>query len=198
MYASNYLIGMKRDNFTDLTEKLDKEWGIWHETGHTHQQKSWTWESIGEISVNIFSLYVQEKFGMPSRLGTAEDDKTTSFERAGKYLAQPNKNYLEQNEDDYNEFFTKLVMFHQLKSVYGWDAFKKLHQHFRKQPFVADEEVTDEEKASRFVYAMCLVTKNNLVPFFKKWGITIDEETAKKVKRLNLPLPVVDPSKIFR
>ncbi len=199
MYASDYFIGMKRDNFTDLTEKLDKEWGIWHETGHTHQQKSWTWESIGEISVNIFSLYVQEKFGLPSRLGTAEeDDETTTFERARKYLAQPNKNYLGQNEDDSNEFFTKLVMFHQLKSVYGWDAFKKLHQYFRKQPFVEGEQVTDEEKASRFVYAMCLVTKNNLVPFFKKWGITIDGTTAGKIKRLNLPLPTVDPSNIFR
>jgi len=198
MYASDYLIGMKRDNFTDLTEKLNKEWGIWHETGHTHQQKSWTWESIGEISVNIFSLYVQEKFGLPSRLGTAEDGEIITFERARKYLAQPNKNYLGQNEDDYNEFFTKLVMFHQLKSVYGWDAFKKLHQYFRKQPFVEGEQVTDEEKASRFVYAMCLVTKNNLVPFFKKWGITIDEGTAGKIKRLNLPLPMVDPSKIFQ
>ena len=198
MYASDYLIGMKRDNFTDLTEKLDKEWGIWHETGHTHQQKSWTWESIGEISVNIFSLYVQEKFGLPSRLGTVEEGETTTFERARKYLAQANKNYLGQNEDDYDEFFTKLVMFHQLKSVFGWDVFKKLHQHFRKQPFVENEELTDEEKASRFVHAMCLVTKNNLVPFFKKWGITIDGTTAGKIKRLNLPLPTVDPSNIFR
>lgn len=198
MYASDYLIGMKRDNFTDLTEKLDKEWGIWHETGHTHQQKSWTWESIGEITVNIFSLYVQEKFRLPSRLGTTEEgETTTTFERARNYLAQPDKNYLEQNEGDYNELFTKLVMFHQLKSVYGWDAFKKLHQHFRKQPFVADDEVADQEKASRFVYAMCLITKNNLVPFFKKWGFAIDTATSGKIKRLNLPLPSVDPSKIF-
>ncbi len=76
MYASNYFIGMKRDNYADLTEKLDNEWGIWHETGHTHQQYSWTWDSIGEISVNLFSLYVQEKFGLPSRLNTIEGGET--------------------------------------------------------------------------------------------------------------------------
>lgn len=199
MYAANYMIGMKSDNYTDLTDKLDKEWAIWHETGHTHQQQSWTWESIGEISVNIFSLYVQEKFGLPSRLGTIEGDETvTTFERAREYLAEPNKDYLIRNEDDYNEFFTKLAMFHQLKSVYGWDAFKKLHQYFRKQPFAGDEDETDEELAAKFVYAMCVVTKNNLVPFFKKWGITIDEATAAKIKSLKLPLPSVDPSKIFR
>ena len=54
LYASNYFVGMKRENFTDLTEKLDKEWGIWHEVGHTHQQQSWTWSSIIEVNTNIF------------------------------------------------------------------------------------------------------------------------------------------------
>ncbi len=199
MYASDYMIGMKKDNFTDLTEKLSTEWGIWHETGHTHQQKSWTFDALGEVSVNIFSLYVQEKFGLPSRLSTMEDGETqTTFAKAKKYISQPNKNYLEENEDDYSQFFTKLVMFHQLKAVYGWDAIKKLHQYFRKKPYVADDTETDEEKANKFVYAMCLVTKNNLVPFFKKWGITIDTVTTRKINSLNLPLPSVDPSGIFR
>jgi hypothetical protein len=199
MYASNYLIGMKRDNYTDLTEKLDKEWGIWHETGHTHQQHSWTWGSIGEISVNLFSLYVQEKFGLPTRLNTIEGDETeTTFNKARKYIANPNKKYLEENEDDYNELFSKLVMFHQLKSVYGWDSIKKLHQLFRKQPYVYDENETDQDKANKFIYAMCVITKNNLVPFFRNWGLNVDSQTVGKINALKLPLPKADPSKIFR
>ena len=199
MYASNYMIGMKRDNYTDLTEKLDREWGIWHETGHTHQQDSWTWGSITEISVNMFSLYVQEKFGLQSRLNTIEGDETeTTFAKARKYVANPDKNYLEENEADYNELFSKLVMFYQLKSVYGWDSIKKLHQYFRKQPYVYNEDETDQDKANKFVYAMCLITKNNLMPFFKKWGLNVDSATAAKIKGLNLPLPTVDPAKIFR
>jgi hypothetical protein len=199
MYALDYLIGMKRENFTELTNILNKEWGIWHETGHTQQQRSWTWDSISEISVNMFSLYVQEKFGLPSRLGTAEeDDETTTFERARKYLAQPNKNYLGQNKDDSNEFFTKLVMFHQLKSVYGWDTIKKLHQHFREQKYEYDENETDQDKANKFVYAMCEITGDNLIPFFKKWGLNVDAATAKDINALNLKLPPVDPSKIFQ
>ena len=199
MYASNYLIGMKSDNYTDLTEKLDREWGIWHETGHTHQQDSWTWNSITEISVNLFSLYVQEKFGLPSRLNTIEGDETeTTFDKARKYLANPTKDYFEENEDDYDELFTKLVMFHQLKSVYGWNSIKKLHQYFRKQPYIENEDETDQDKANKFIYAMCLTTKNNLVPFFKKWRLNVDSATAAKIKKLNLPLPTVDPAKIFR
>ena len=199
MYASDYLIGMKRDNYTDLTEKLDREWGIWHETGHTHQQDSWTWGSIGEISVNLFSLYVQEKFGLPTRLNTVEGGETeTTFNKARKYLADPNKNYLEENEADYNELFSKLVMFHQLKSVYGWDPIKKLHQYFRKNPYIYNQDETDQDKANKFIYAMCLITKNNLVPFFKKWGLKVDSASAAKIRGLDLPLPAADPARIFR
>lgn len=200
MYASNYFIGMKRDNFTDLTEKLKTEWGIWHETGHTHQQRSWTWDSIGEISVNLFSLYVQEKYGLPTRLSTKEGGETlTTFEKARKYIANPNKNYLTSNEEaDYNELFSKLVMFHQLKSVYGWDAIKKLHQYFRQKPYVEIDGETDADQANKFIYAMCFVTKNNLIPFFKKWGLVANATTKKKINDLKLPMPATDPSTIFR
>ena len=199
MYASNYFIGMKKINFTELTEKLDKEWGIWHETGHTHQQRSWTFGSITEISVNIFSLYVQEKFGLPSRLNTMmSGDKAKPFDSARNYLANPDKNYLVINKADYSEFFSKLVMFHQLKAVYGWNTFKKLQQYFRKQPYVYDSKVTDQDKANKFIYAMCLITKNNLVTFFQEWGIEVDAATEQKIEQLNLPSPKVDPATIFR
>ncbi len=199
MYASSYFIGMKKTNFTELTEKLDKEWGIWHETGHTHQQRSWTFGSITEISVNIFSLYVQEKFGLPSRLNTKMGgDKVKPFDSARNYLANPDKNYLVINKADYSEFFSKLVMFQQLKSVYGWNIFKKLHQYFRKQPYVYNPKEADQDKANKFVYAMCVITKNDLVPFFQEWGIEVDEATEQKIEQLNLPSPKVDPTTIFR
>lgn len=200
MYAMDHTIGMKSDNFTDLTDRPGTSWGVWHETGHTHQQYSWTWNSIGEISVNLFSLHVQEKFGQPSRLGTVEgDEELTSFEKARRYIANREKNYLVSNEEaDYNELFSKLVMFHQLKSVYGWDAIKRVHQYFRKLPAADREDDSDEAMANRFIYAMCFVTKNNLVPFFKKWGLNADSATTQKVNNMRLPLPKTDPSSIFK
>ena len=201
MYASNYLIGMKRDNFTDLTEKLDSEWGIWHETGHTHQQNSWTFDAIGEVSVNIFSLYVQEKFGRPLRLASSESGEGEStLASARRYIADPKKNYLDQakeDDSDYDMFFVKLVMFHQLKRTYGWDVFKKLHQYFRKTPYVEVEGETDQDKANKFAYAMCFVTKNNLMPFFKKWGLAVDGPTASRINAMKLKLPSTDPASIF-
>lgn len=201
MYASNYLIGMKRDNFTDLTEKLDSEWGIWHETGHTHQQNSWTFEAIGEVSVNIFSLYVQEKFGRPLRLAISESGEGEStLASARRYIADPRTNYLEQGKEDdsnYDMFFVKLVMFHQLRKTYGWDVYKKLHQYFRRSPYSEVDGETDQDKANKFVYAMCFVTKNNLMPFFKKWGLAVDGPTVSRINALKLRPPATDPASIF-
>lgn len=199
LYASQYFIGMKRTNYSELTHDLDKEWGFWHEIGHLHQQRSWTWSSITEISVNIFSLYVQEQFGEPSKLGEKDGSSgLTHFENARKYIANPQKNYLVRNPADYNEFFSKLVMFYQLRAVYGWDMYKRLHQYFRKQPYRYDPKETDADKANMFVYAVCLITKNNLVPFFRKWGLNVDAATSQRINELNLPLPKTDPSTIFK
>lgn len=198
-YASEYFVGMKRDNFTALTRDLGFEWGYWHETGHTYQQRSWTFGAIVEVQVNMFSLYVQEKFGLPSKLNNKEGQNTvSSFEMARRYIANPNKNYMVINPAEYGEFFTKLVMFHQLKSVYGWEAFTRLQKEFRKQPLIYDPKVTDADKANKFVYMMCYVTRNDLVPFFRKWGLNIDAATTQKIASMRLPLPKTDPSTIFK
>lgn len=87
-------------------------------------------------------------------------------------------------------------MFDQIRCVYGWKIFKSLHQYFRRQPYVEIEGETDAEMANKFIYAMCVVTQNNLIPFFKKWGLGVDAETARKIKGLDLPLPAVDPASI--
>jgi hypothetical protein len=88
-------------------------------------------------------------------------------------------------------------MFHQLKSVYGWNSIKKVHQNLRSKPYVPVSE-TDADKANKFIYEMCLITRNNLMPFFKKWGLATNAPTASKINALNLPLPRTDPSTIFK
>jgi hypothetical protein len=146
----------------------------------------------------MFSLYVQENFGLPSKLNNKESSNSvSSFEMARQYIADPNKNYMVINPANYGEFFTKLVMFHQLKSVYGWGAFTRLHKEFRKKPMVYDPKITDADKANQFVHMMCVVTRNDLVPFFRKWGFNPDAATAQKVAAMRLPLPKTDPSTIF-
>lgn len=202
MYATGYLVGIKDNNFQELTDpKLLREgWGIWHETGHTQQQRSWTWGSITEISVNPFSLYVQQKFQKPSRLSLVESaEHLTPMERAKAYLALPEKDFMVNDPTHYNVLFTKLVMFHQLQKAYGWDVMRKLYQYFRKTPFdYSAPGLSDQQKADRFMYAMCVVTENNLLPFFRKWGFKTSPELVAKVSQHRFRLPSRDPSLIFQ
>ena len=198
MYATDQFIGMLPDNTQELTNPrtLRKEWAIWHETGHTHQQHSWTWEALGEINVNLFSLYVQQSFGQPNRLATSEDGQPTSLENARDYLANGANDFLaEVDDEDGNEFFTRLVMFHQLQSVYGWDLFKDLHKHFRAHPL--PEDASDQDKADAFVLALCELTGVDLRAFFETWGLQASAGANKKIERIGYPLPEEDFSQIF-
>ncbi|MEY4903772.1 MAG: hypothetical protein RLZZ292_1587, partial [Bacteroidota bacterium] len=82
-------------------------------------------------------------------------------------------------------------------AVYGWDFFKTLHQNFRKKPYINVEE-TSQQKVDKFIYEACVVSKNNLLPFFKKWGLKPTIPTEKKIQKLKLPKPSIDPSTVLK
>jgi hypothetical protein len=63
---------------------INDGWGVWHELGHLHQQK-WEWNAVGEVTTNIYSLYVQRVFTGQSRLAL-EDRWPSAF----TYLNYPN------------------------------------------------------------------------------------------------------------
>lgn len=187
MYATSGFIGMKPDSIGDLVdpERLSKEWGIWHELGHTHQQASWTWESLSEISVNLFPLYIQEKLGIPSRLLSSEsgENGATTIARADEYKMRQGKNYI-QEASNYDEHFVKLVMFDELRRSYGWSLFTSIFKHFRSHPLPS--EASEEDRVDAFILAACVISKDDLRPFFDRWGLYASTEGSKKIETLNL------------
>ncbi len=179
MYATDQFIGMLDDNFTDLTDPAKRDrWGIWHEAGHTHQQRSWTFDALGEVSVNLFSLYVQERLGLPSRL---EEGDPTVLEQARNYLAKGAPSFLADAQDEEEGgVFIKLVMFHQLQQAYGWALFQNLHKHFRAHPL--PDDAVDEDRVDAFVATLCELTENDLRPFFKRWGLNASAAANARIK----------------
>ncbi len=199
MYATDQFIGMLDSNTTDLTdpEKLRREWGIWHETGHTQQQNSWTWDALGEVNVNLFSLFVQEKFGEENALAKSEDGEPSYFDKARDYLAQGAGDLLiDVDEDDNGDgFFIRLVMFYQLQQVYGWDLYKDLHKHFRAHPLT--EDASDQDKADALVLALCKLTDLDLRAFFDRWGLQASAAADRKLDAESYELPDRDFSEIL-
>ena len=196
MYATHFHVGLTPEAVADLTDpqRLKKQWGIWHEIGHTHQQAPWTWSDIEEVSVNILSLKVQEDFGWPSRLHDREYDETgrrqsqSSYALARQYLGRQHRNF-----SDLKDPFVKLVMFDQLRQAYGWGFYTRLFQAFRERYASAEareaaDNMTDAEKVNEFIFMSSQTAQTNLLPFFQRWGLQADRSTQQRIQDRTWPL----------
>ncbi|MGC7808994.1 putative mucin/carbohydrate-binding domain-containing protein [Bacillus paranthracis] len=177
MYATYYRTAYSKGNLgsvLNLEELTNDGWGPWHEVGHQHQQETWLWDGLGEVTVNIYSLAVQTTFGHKTRL-----EQEGRYEAAFAYLGKPDA------QEKMNEF-EKLVMFWQLHLAYGDQFYPNLHQMYR---LLHDTErpKSDEEKKQMFIYMTSKVAGQNLIPFFDKWGLSANDATREKIAKLNLP-----------
>ncbi|MED0996420.1 putative mucin/carbohydrate-binding domain-containing protein [Bacillus mobilis] len=177
MYATSYRTAYSKGNLgpvLNLEELTNDGWGPWHEVGHQHQQNTWLWDGLGEVTVNIYSLAVQTTFGHKTRL-----EQEGRYEAAFTYLGKP-------DAQEKMNVFEKLVMFWQLHLAYGDQFYPNLHQMYR---LLHDTELpkSDEEKKQMFIYMTSKVAGQNLIPFFDKWGLFANDATREKIEKLNLP-----------
>lgn len=177
MYATYYRTAYSKGNLgpvLNLEELTNDGWGPWHEVGHQHQQNTWLWDGLGEVTVNIYSLAVQTTFGHKTRL-----EQEGRYEVAFAYLGKP-------DAQEKMDVFEKLVMFWQLHLAYGDQFYPNLHQMYR---LLHDTELpkSDEEKKQMFIYMTSKVAGQNLIPFFDKWGLFANDATREKIEKLNLP-----------
>ena len=196
MYAGDDFIGMKPESVEDLlkADLLKQKWAIWHETGHTFQMNDWTWGDMTEVTVNLFSLSVQQQFGNPSRIYEEEEGEKISV-HAKKYLNSTDKTF--GVGDNYTMNFVCMVMFEQLRKQFGNKFYAQLNQYYRKYPLSIDA-VSDENKVKQtFIFTASKVSGNDLRGFFKKWGFEIDDATNDNIQRLKLPKPTTDITKLF-
>nr|WP_232299089.1 M60 family metallopeptidase [Bacillus cereus] len=163
----------------DINKFTKEGWGPWHEAGHQRQQIPWEWEQLGEVTVNIYSMSVSRAFGNESEL-----TKHKRYEQAFDYLNKP------QPEKDYNQIndvFVQLVMFWQLDLAFGGEFYPTLHREYRSLS-QAELPKSDPEKIQAFMYHASKVAKQNLLPFFDKWGLVATNETRTKIEELGYPL----------
>ncbi len=169
----------KADNFT---------WGPWHELGHMHQQGSWTWSELGEVTVNIYSIAVEKAFGItPTRL--TKDDE---WSKAASYLARLDA------ERDFNgsnaSVWIRLCMFQQLKLAFGDSFYHDLHRQARKE---TNRPNNTDSRMKWFILKASTISGKNLSGFFKKWGLKLSTTSATDalyadLDKLGLPNPSTD------
>ncbi|MGQ3545477.1 M60 family metallopeptidase [Bacillus cereus] len=180
MYATSYrtaYVGDAIQYVLDINKFITDGWGPWHEAGHLRQQSPWKFYNMTEVQNNIYSLSVEKAFNQPSNL-----EKSGIYPKAFQYLEQVNKNY-----DEISDVFVKLVMLWQLQLAYGEDFYPKLHQLYRDMPS-SELPQTDENKKQLFMISASKVAKQNLIPFFEKWGLRPNNDTIQKIAALGYPI----------
>ncbi|HDR4724795.1 M60 family metallopeptidase [Bacillus cereus group sp. Sample62] len=182
MYAYPYrtaYVGDAIQYVLDINKFIKDGWGPWHEAGHLRQQSPWKFYEMTEVQNNIYSLAVEKAFTSNQSFRLQQEG---AYTKAFQYLEQSNKNY-----DEISDAFVKLVMLWQLQLAYGEDFYPKLHQLYRDMPS-NELPQTDENKKQLFMISASKVAKQNLLPFFEKWGLRPNNDTIQKVNALGYPI----------
>ncbi|HMN95772.1 MAG TPA: M60 family metallopeptidase [Phycisphaerales bacterium] len=191
---AGYPIMTHMDAIEDMTtlENLRRgSWGLFHELGHNHQDPMWTFEGTGEVTVNLFSLYICQRLcGLGPRDGhpaLADRERMTAAYRSGGRrrqggpeagLAGPSFERWKQDP------FLALIMYQELQEAFGWEAYKRVFAEYRslRGP---ERPRTEEEKRDQWMVRFSRSVGRNLGPFFDWWGVPVSE--AAKASVADLP-----------
>ncbi|KIO77757.1 hypothetical protein TH53_07450 [Pedobacter lusitanus] len=170
-------------------------WGPWHELGHQHQMM-WRWGALGEVTVNLYSLYVQRAL-TPSINRLVKDGVwPKAFTYLGKADGTKDYNGSQSYTNSLTDLFIRLCMFQQLTLAYGDNFYKTLAKDMRiENPALAN----DDARMRYFMLKACNISGKNLSNFFKKWGLNLSTPAATAqihldMTALGLPAPSIDPS----
>lgn len=167
---------------------LNKEsWGHWHEFGHNHQVGAWTPEGTGEVTNNLFALYVWETV-----MGKPDADahpalKPADFKKQwDKYDAGGRK-----FDDWKSNPFLALHSYIQLKNAFGWEPFKTVFRQYETLP-EAERPQTDQDKRDQWMMRFSRAVGKNLAPFYAAWGVPISPKASDSVKDLPTWMPTTE------
>jgi hypothetical protein len=150
---------------------------MYHELGHNHQHRDWTFGGTGEVTCNIFSLYMME-----TRSGVVGGHKAMApdaiVRRKAKYV-KDGRDFEVWKKDP----FLALILYHEIKQAFGWEAYQKVFEEYRTLP-KAERPKDDAQKRDQWLVRMSRTVGRDLGPFFESWGIPVTEAARKSVEEL--------------
>ncbi len=173
-------------DMVDVVRMQKGPWGLFHELGHNHQHKDWTFAGTGEVTVNLFSLYLCETLcGMgPERAwgGNVVRAKT----RLSRHLAAGTSPW--DGDGGKADLSLRLLMYAQLQREFGWPTFTKVFAEYRA--LSAEQRPKDDDaRRDQWLVRFSRATGRNLGPFFERWGLPTSAAARAEVAALPGWLP---------
>ncbi|MEA3368323.1 MAG: M60 family metallopeptidase [Planctomycetota bacterium] len=164
-------------------------WGLFHELGHNHQARDWTFRGTVEVTVNLFTMYVFETVcGLePTRCHGSISDRSRA-RKMRAYLADPN--FATWQRDP----FLGLIMYIQMQKAFGWDAFKKVFAEYRALK-KAERPRSDDAKRDQWLVRFSRTVGRDLGPFFAAWHVPVSDAAREKIAALPDWMPEGFPPK---
>ena len=166
----------------NLVELKKGNWGVFHEMGHNHQNPAWTFDGTVEVTVNLFSMYCNEKVcGIPRSAGhdlqsPKQQAKVQQYLAGGKF------------EDWKHDPFLALCMYDQLVEVFGWEPFKKVFVEYRDAS-KAQLPKNDDQKRDQWLVRFSRTVGRNLGPFFEAWKVPTSQSARDSIRDLPRWMP---------
>lgn len=165
------------------------QWGLFHELGHNHQDPAWTFNGTGEVTCNLFTLYILETVcHLPPCTGhpTFKDRER----QVGAYLARAGGAGSTSATPDptrYDQWkkqpFLALFMYCELREAFGWEPFKQVFAEVRDLP-AGQRPKEDVDKRDQWMVRFSRAVGKNLGPFFEEWGVPTSSKARESIRDL--------------
>ncbi|HJT72365.1 MAG TPA: M60 family metallopeptidase, partial [Chitinophaga sp.] len=164
--------------------RIHGSWGHFHELGHRHQFWGIDFHGLGEVTVNLYSMYVFDKvLGKGIYNHDEISGKEAVINKVKRYMAE-GADFKKWSEDP----FLALCMYIEIIEGFGWPAIEKVFQGYRALP-QGRYPSTEEEKRDYWFKMICNATQKNLSVFFDKWAVPVSDSAKKEVAGLPEWLP---------
>lgn len=158
-------------------------WGHFHELGHNHQSGHWTFGGTGEVTCNLFSVYVHEVAArLPTRGHPALTPENVEKMQAEHFEAGAPFDKWQGSP------FLALTMYMQIRDAFGWQPFCNVHRGYREDAEDALPK-NDDEKRDQYMVRMSREVGRNLGPFFDKWGVPVSQAAKDSIAELPAWMP---------
>ncbi|OJG91503.1 hypothetical protein RV15_GL000589 [Enterococcus silesiacus] len=170
-------------------------WGLFHEIGHSYQNMYYTWDDMGEVTVNIYSDHVQKHLtgnNSPYDAIMSPNNKNNKYrEKVARYFTNLENDPLWDLNAEIAKYptdfhFAALGMFVTLPRTFGYDFYPELNKLYRATP-VSQLPVTSDEKKQFFIIMTSKIANRDLTPYFDFWHFKIDDDTKQTLANLHLP-----------
>ncbi len=159
------------------TLRKQGDWGMFHEMGHNHQHRDWTFGGTTEVTCNLFTLYVMETVCGVERPRDNDAAQVRRYRAGGRKFTQWKR-----------QPFLALAMYRELRDAFGWDAYKQVFAEYRDLKPPARPK-TDAEKRDQWMVRFSKTVGKNLGPFFQWWGVPVSSAARKQITNLPAWMP---------